>query len=400
MYSIFLYTIGILFIVIFVILSYIKFKYRFWAIQPVFHVYDLPYYLFPPGIINEHLPEKNKYCNFVNIDTLFFEKLTDNQIDRFVRFIQTHFLQNGDNEFLPKKVNIAPYFYGHNSPCFLSFYFEDDVLLDTKTQTPVSAPKHKLISVITTRPLHCSIKNASFELYYVDYLCVHTDYRKKGIAPEIIQTHHYHQRIHNKNIVVSLFKREGTLTGIVPLCVYSTYGFDMRKWTTPPTQLPNEVSLVEIGTNTMQHLLDFIDGQAREFDILIQPGFANLTECIKTKNIFVYLLIQNQVTLGAYFFRKTCTYIEPNCEVLSCFCSVTNSSSNIYFVDGYKNAVDQLRRKYPQFQCAVIEGVSHNPCIIVELLKKYETFLISPTAYFFYNFAYPTFYPEKCLIIN
>ena len=33
----------------------------------------------------------------------------------------------------------------------------------------------------------------------------------------------------NKNIVVSLFKREDELTGIVPLCVYSTYGFPVEE---------------------------------------------------------------------------------------------------------------------------------------------------------------------------
>ena len=65
----------------------------------------------------------------------------------------------------------------------------------------------------------------TFKAFYVDNLCVHKDMRNKGIAPKIIQTHEYIQRHKNKNICVSLFKREGNLTGIVPLTIYTTYQF-------------------------------------------------------------------------------------------------------------------------------------------------------------------------------
>ena len=39
---------------------YIRLKFGFWAIKPVFHVYDLGFMLKPPGIICNSLPEKNK----------------------------------------------------------------------------------------------------------------------------------------------------------------------------------------------------------------------------------------------------------------------------------------------------------------------------------------------------
>jgi hypothetical protein len=45
--------------------------------QPVFHIYDLHYYLFPCGIINYELPEKNQYTNFKDIETIQYSKLSD-----------------------------------------------------------------------------------------------------------------------------------------------------------------------------------------------------------------------------------------------------------------------------------------------------------------------------------
>ena len=57
-------------LIIIVIYVYIRFKFGFWVIQPVFHIYDLGYMINPPGIINDFLPERNKYTNFKDIETI------------------------------------------------------------------------------------------------------------------------------------------------------------------------------------------------------------------------------------------------------------------------------------------------------------------------------------------
>ena len=56
-------------LVIIIFFIYIRIKYRFWAMQPVFHVYDLYYWFVNVGIINKELPLKNRYTNFKNIKT-------------------------------------------------------------------------------------------------------------------------------------------------------------------------------------------------------------------------------------------------------------------------------------------------------------------------------------------
>ena len=106
-------------LIIFLIYIYIRLKFGFWAIQPVFHIYDIGYMLRAPGIINDYLPEKNKYTNFKNIDTIIFPELTSLQLQRFVNLIRVNYLQNKDNIFSPKLENIVPYFTGHNDKSFL-----------------------------------------------------------------------------------------------------------------------------------------------------------------------------------------------------------------------------------------------------------------------------------------
>jgi hypothetical protein len=94
MYEYISYIFIILFIILFLCYSYIKIKYGFWVMQPVFHIYDIFYMIWPPGIINHNLPEKNKYTNFKNIETIAYDKLSDLQLNKVVNFIKLNYLQN------------------------------------------------------------------------------------------------------------------------------------------------------------------------------------------------------------------------------------------------------------------------------------------------------------------
>jgi len=389
------------FVVLIIVISYIyiRIKYGFWVIQPVFHVYDYGYMINPPGIINNRLPEKNKYTNFKNIETNVYSEMSKIKRNRFIHFIKIHFLRNKDNVFRPQSINITPYFYGHNDKSFISFYNEESFMMDLKKGTTIT--DSKIIGVMTSRPIHIKInnndENATFDAYYVDYLCVDKMFRKKGISPQIIQTHQYNQSHLNKNIVVSLFKREDELTGIIPLCVYSTYGFNVSTWT-KPINLDAMYNVVEINAQNFHFLFDFIKSKSDRFDIVINVSVSNIIELINTKNIFVYVIIVDDTIVCAYFFRKSCVQIEKGIEVLSCFASVCCCDDNI-FVHGFKISFWKIAAEN-FFGFAAIENISDNNIIIDNLILKTKPLIISPTAYFFYNFAYPTFRPEKVLIIN
>jgi hypothetical protein len=384
-------------------------KYRFWALQPVFHFYDYHYYLFPPGIINHDLPEKNKYCNFNAIETIKYDSVSELRINKFVRFIRANYLQNAENKYEPKKNNIMAYFEGHNASGFFSFYYEDELILNLKKGT--TSPTKKLIGVMTTRPLSVSINNAThsnkkdafFDVYYVDHLCVDKIHRKRGVAPQIIQTHHYNQRHHNRQIVVSLFKREDELTGIIPLCVYNTYGFDMCGWNKPLDLMPR-FALVECGKSNIHHLLDFMrEKLASKFDICIQPEISNILELIRSKNVYIFMIIEDGEVKSAYFYRKTCTFIREKCEALCCFASINcfSKSETDIFIHGFKVALWKICEKSDSaFGFAVVEDLSDNHLIVNSLKIKTRPAIISPTAYFFYNFAYHTFQSHKAFILH
>jgi hypothetical protein len=221
--------------------------------------------------------------------------------------------------------------------------------------------------------------------------------RKKGIAQELIQTHHYNQRNLNKNTVVSLFKREDELTAIVPMCVYSTYGFKVDTWT-KPLDFSGEYTLLEINAQNFRFIYDFMKTNGEKFDIIINTETANLLELMKTKNVFIYAVLCDDTIISCYFYRKSCTQIEKGMEVLSCFASICDCEEDI-FIQGFKISFWKISAEN-YFGFAAIENISHNNIIINNIMLKTPPLIISPTAYFFYNFAYPTFKPVKVLIIN
>jgi GNAT superfamily N-acetyltransferase len=386
-------------------------KYGFWVLQPVFHVYDFWYMIAPPGIIHHELPRENKYTNFKNIETVVYNELSDIKLQRFNHFINLNYLQNKDNIFCPKIENIVPYFTSHNAASFVSFYTEKELVTDLKKGTVVD--EARIVGVMTSRPIHVFINkgedDSQFDAYYVDYLCVDKNYRKKGIAPQIIQTHDYNQRHTNKKIAASLFKREEQLTGIVPLCVYSSYGFSMKKWL-KPHELHAMYKLLEINEQNYHFLLDFMKANIDKFEIIINTEHANIIELIKTKNIFVHVLIEGESNniRCAYFYRESCVFYEKGLEILSCFASINGFSrankneeikGNNLFIQGFKISFWKTAEKN-YFGFAVIENISHNNLIIENICMKTSPTVVSPTAYFFYNFVYHSFKPEKVLIIN
>lgn len=388
------------FLICFILLLFaiIKLKFRFWAEQPVFHIYDLSYYFFLNGVIQKDFPDKTRYTNFKNVETLTFGKnVSPLNTTRFVQLLNRSYLRNGDNKFSPKQENVEPYFEGHNSPCFLSFYNEQEMQKIFKTDEIINV--NRPIGLMTSRPMHVTLKKVTtkFDAYYADYLCVDNVYRKKGVAPQIIATHHYNQRLLNKDIQVSLFKREGTLTGIVPLCIFNMYIFSMKNWSKPSHLLP-PYSIVECGA--LHHLYDFLRDKKEKFEVTVIPEITNFMALIKTKNIFIYLLLQDKVgVVGCYFFKKSCTTIEKGEEALICFASINDSTQDI-FAHGFKQSLSEIcLKKESAFYHVVVEDIGDNDVIIANLKKKTWPKTVIPAAYFFYNYAYATINKNKTLFI-
>ena len=71
---------------------------------------------------------------------------------------------------------------------------------------------------------------------------------------------------------------------------------------------------------------------------------------------------------------------------------IFNCSQCLYKTDKKYNFNRHMMSKH--------NNIANNNIVIDNLLLKTKPIIQSPTAYFFYNFAYPTFKSSKVLIIN
>ena len=105
-----IYLALLLFVSFYIIfMGYIKIKMKFWSQQPVFHIYNLLYWLNPPGIIHKKTPVINKYTNIIDIKSYGISEIKETLLERICHFIKIYYIQSPNTSYSPTKTNIIEY---------------------------------------------------------------------------------------------------------------------------------------------------------------------------------------------------------------------------------------------------------------------------------------------------
>jgi hypothetical protein len=315
----------------------------FWAIQPVFHYASLScwlrVWLNRPGILRGSLPELNDYTDLDTVTTQPFSAVHQRDL---CDFVMAHYLRNGNgNEYLPDAEHVCPYL--------------TDALVSTCDD-----------GVITSRPIHVALSKSSFDVQYVDYLCVNTRQRKRGVAPKLIQTHDYRQARMVPNGLVSLFKREEELTAFVPLVAYDTVCYAMPNTTSNPSEAMTPLTTLA----DMEQLLAWIPSPS------VTASASALVRLVATHNL---VLLAGPDFRSFFAFRATCVYLAPGKSVLGLCCALGEEVGRDFLP-----ALHQARADHAFLS---IELLADAHRIVLQETAPIAT---SPTAYFLYNYVTPT----------
>ena len=430
--SIIQYTVLVLIVCYVVFMLYVKVKHNFWAIQPVFHSYDLHYWFKLPRIIEpDHCGKK--YVNFNNTQYYSLDSLQENpeQCNTFISHIQKHYLREKEASYIPNKTHVLSHFKPGASVFIL--YYLDSVLAGS----------------ITSRLVNSFVDGQHHRTFYVDYLCVHGDYRKKGVAPQLIETLSYYQRKHYKDVDVSLFKKENSSHWVISLVSYNTYFYEIDRWILsnyrePVVRNGTAVLLVNQGNATLW--MDFLKQQReKNLNNIENRIFRKVKKTKKnTKNkcfiqsdddvllgqinlgvYMVYLLVQigTNVPVACYIFKDSGTKYKMSngedtigLEVQSCF--KIDECDDDTFVDGFyhalfkvqqicevfenseKNEKNEKTSKIPKYQLLLFENISDNNIIRNNFLfNKKLCCGKMPTTFYYYNYATRSVKPEEIVII-
>ena len=358
------YIFYLLISLIIILYIWIKIRFQFWSRQPVFHIYNIYYWLFYQGIIQKELPEKNKFY--------IYNYQTDNYIpkDSIVEFIGKHFLNRPDIVYKPTIEAMTVLFKQSIQP-LITTYHKDN----------------QLVGCITARRLTISINNYTYptriemSCYYIDFLCVHKDYRKQNIAPTLIQTHEYNQREKTK-IPVSLFKREGELNVIVPLVLYKTYGYVIYKW-------KQEITTMSISAKQLVYIISRLN----HIICRIMPNLSTLIDLVESKLLTIWIIGNINNIAAIYIFRDAQTvYRKKNC--IECLGSYNFTLSNDIFLKGFTSSLSQL-----EYRFVFVENLGDNYIINQLLGQQLTPSTVCPMAYYLYNYVYKPIKASDVLII-
>lgn len=372
------YLLGIVLLFIVVHLL-IRLYLPFWSKQPVFHVYDVPYYFFSPMILSESLPNlDDKYVNMKNIIVKYGNEENKPHQDAMTTLLREHYLRDKRLNYLPENKNIEPYLE-LNDVIILYYYYADTI-----------------IGTITLRPIDCILDGNTLYLQYVDYLCVHKDHRKKGIAQQLIGTLYYYQR-HNSYYKVSLFKNEGKQRAIIPFALYESYRITLKK--VPKLKLHPEYTFTKVTDKTMYKLYELFSQIKSDFRYYISVNLTNLLLLITTGNIEMYYLSHKDTILALYYVRNSQCYNEDKKIVKEIYCSYkAPGCSNEYFQNGFQILLYKLQEQSSE---CIIENVGHT-IKLVDWLKvsgyilKSDMYLVG---FYLYNYLHNTV-ESKELFIN
>jgi hypothetical protein len=376
-------------IAVYIILSgTIRIRMHFWQTQPVFHIYNLGYWLNPPGTINKEPPPVNKFVNLSNnkllkvpIDTSTEmpneTKKEKTEITDICKFIKDNYVIHDSTSYKPSEKDILAYLQCANQPAFFNVYEETKLPFMTET---------KILGVTSARLLNVMLKKKkqflSFPVYYIDNLCVNPDYRKKGIAPEMIQTFYYNISRANPKVNAYLFKREGQLNAIVPLVCYDTYAFDMSRFHTD-ILLTAAMTIIDIGAQQLNLFIAFVKEQTLNFGCVILPDVSNVLHLIKLGQIKIYGILFNGELHAVYIFRMLNLYYGVQ-KAAECITILSNCQSTDILTAGFAMSWANIK-----CDILIIEDTAHSKSVITALDKNSTVVrnFKSPTAFFLYNYA-------------
>ena len=376
-------------------IAYLKIKYPFWNIQPVYHTYDwkpriwTTAYLINTGLF---LPKTKYNDNKFQMVTYKYDELPEEYYPKILDLLKCHYIPTDNAYFNINKRQFDAFHLGQNNPSYITIYSEleyDNTIAPKKENnpkiltslTPSSLQNYKenIQGIITTRYINIHVFDKYKNDYilwksnYVDFLCLHRENIK---TRNVFQTHIFNTYKKMPSIKSFLFKKEIDLCpGVVPIVQYNTLLFDIIGGASRPPALPVNFSIIQIKNENLDILSNTIQfANCRPgYSIILIHDLEYYLSIIRQSIAHIYCLVQREVVYGIYMFKET--YIEYDGEKepissIQCF-SIMNIRNSELFYLGFQHSLRELKKTHPH-KILIIENIGAN-CILVDKYQIYNT---------------------------
>lgn len=404
----------ICFVVYYLLLIIIfKIKSTFWYIQPCYHFYDLQYIFYNNQVIQKELPKINSFVSFEKVVTYSPDDIQKETFNYIIELLKKEYYHTKNAVYNPTIQSIIPYLSKNYYNSYISLAVTPNYISDNTNHI---IKYNDIIGCIMSKSICITLHNDEFYSYYVDFFCIKKEFRKLGYSEIMIQSHEYSNRMKTRDIQVHLFKREGDITGIVPVVKYDTFLYELNNYfslLTPSTFLYNVKNifnihspiLLRITKSNVQILYDYLTNikNTNLFHFIATVHISNFIELLETNNIYCFVIMYKQTIYASYFLKNTFMEIEKDGVInpcLSCFASIKDDLYDTVLDYSFCQTFYQIiriiqRDEKIEFSYLFIENISHNFLLISESNYISKT----KTAYFLYNYILQPLKQKNVFII-
>jgi hypothetical protein len=254
-----------------------------------------------------------------------------------------------------------------------------------------------LLGVITARPLWVTLNTTVFKVHYIDHLTVDTDHRREGIAPKLIQTHHYHIRERDPTTKVCLFKREGDMTAIVPLVRFNISGYDLKDIIGLSNTFPT-LKVYRIDKHNFNDFKTFCKHISKRFHCCIHMDSLNVYDLVIQGKLIIYGVTNHFTPMCFYVYRQLSCTMDYDKKCIELITTIKDTTNPIFF-KGFMSSCKRIMKKYNVSRVLIEE--TGDTCELIQRFKEYNITCksICPSAFFLYNYACYSVKPQDCMIL-
>lgn len=372
-------------IIVFILILFVKMKYRFYISEPVFHIYDIHLWLWKKGIIDTKLPKINTFTNIKDIETIETENVNQILIKKICEFIRIYDL----TIYLPKNDILES--FGDKS--YISIFNKINFKLDNSCN---NIAIKEILGIVTSKPVNIKIYDKMFMANYIDKLCIHHNYLKKGLKSQILQTHYYNISHLNKKINVSLMKKEYD-SKIIPICRYTRSIFKIKNNRTKH-KLLSKYSFICINEKNFYLLVHFFNENKQIYNCWVSLSFKQQIELVKKGELIMYAVVESNGIHSVYIFRKPNSLVNKELSI-DCISTITINRDSYEYKSGFFISIEKCVSLFSNVYLVLEEigdSISLHNSLINEKNMLKEEF---DTMFYLYNYSSYSIPSDKCFIL-
>ena len=373
---------GIITIIICIFL-FIRVYFHFWSRQPMFHSWDLFYYIKTPGIIESKLPKINKFCNLHNTHMMNYTTIQNIDFQRLVYFIQRHINKHYT------QINISNLLNDHRKDPFCFFYINTKLLFNKEKDYNIT--DFNIKGTLIFRPIYITLEQKHLSPYFIDFLCIDKNIpvkERNNIKEELLQTSIYKHSQETKKHNLYLIKNEKKIPGLLPWIKYKVFSYYWKSYIrTYQSNISMGIyDLDQIDQYNLDQILSILKFQKNNFICTLSTNLSNLYNLLKSNLITIYALKEKHTNnyCSIYIYRSN--YSIHNTININLCSSISLDNNIAVFINGFILSSQKIIKKF-KIDFLSIDNISYNNIIITDIHKYIKPYKITKLYLYLYNYG-------------